>query len=139
MKSTTSTWFIPLRNESKVKVLVAQWSLTFATLWTVASQAPLSIEFSRQEYWSGCALLQGIFPTQVLNLGLLYCRQRDSLPSEPPGSGWCHIRVHCWSLLLADGALVSGGSQASLGKGKFLLLSPCTASIAAILASHELM
>ena len=23
------------------------------TLWTVASQAPLSVEFSRQEYWSG--------------------------------------------------------------------------------------
>ena len=25
----------------------------FATLWTVARQAPLSIGFSRQEYWSG--------------------------------------------------------------------------------------
>ena len=25
----------------------------FATLWTIAHQAPLSIEFSRQEYWSG--------------------------------------------------------------------------------------
>ena len=24
----------------------------FATLWTVAHQAPLSMEFSRQEYWS---------------------------------------------------------------------------------------
>ena len=24
-----------------------------ATLWTVAHQAPLSIEFFRQEYWSG--------------------------------------------------------------------------------------
>ena len=24
-----------------------------ATPWTVACQAPLSIEFSRQEYWSG--------------------------------------------------------------------------------------
>ena len=37
----------------------------FATLWTVARQAPLSMGFSRQEYWSGCLfLLQGIFPTQ---------------------------------------------------------------------------
>ena len=27
----------------------------FATPWTVALQAPLSIEFSRQEYWSGLA------------------------------------------------------------------------------------
>ena len=25
----------------------------FATLWTVACQAPLSMGFSRQEYWSG--------------------------------------------------------------------------------------
>ena len=25
----------------------------FATLWTVTHQAPLSVEFSRQEYWSG--------------------------------------------------------------------------------------
>ena len=33
--------------------------------WTVTHQAPLSMGFSRQEYWSGLhALLQGIFPTQ---------------------------------------------------------------------------
>ena len=25
----------------------------FVTSWTVAHQAPLSMEFSRQEYWSG--------------------------------------------------------------------------------------
>ena len=25
----------------------------FVTPWTVACQAPLSVEFSRQEYWSG--------------------------------------------------------------------------------------
>ena len=32
------------------------------------NEAPLSMEFSRQEYWSGChSLLQGIFPTQGLN------------------------------------------------------------------------
>ena len=27
--------------------------LTLCTPWTVARQAPLSMEFSRQEYWSG--------------------------------------------------------------------------------------
>ena len=44
----------------------------FATLWTLAQQAPLSNGFSRQEYWSGShALLQGIFPTQGLNPHLL--------------------------------------------------------------------
>ena len=25
----------------------------FVTLWTIALQAPLSMEFSRQKYWSG--------------------------------------------------------------------------------------
>ena len=90
------------------------------TLWTVAHQAPLSMGFSRQEYWIGLpcpspgdlpdpgiefaslmsptlsggffttsanweatknigvgshSLLQGIFPTQGLNAGLLHCRQ----------------------------------------------------------------
>ena len=32
--------------------LVAQWCPTLAIPWTVACQAPLSMEFSRQE-WSG--------------------------------------------------------------------------------------
>ena len=31
--------------------------LLFATLWTVAHQAPLSMGFSRQEYWSGLPCL----------------------------------------------------------------------------------
>ena len=48
----------------------------FATSWTVAFQVPLSMGFSRQEYWSGLPCPpQGIFPTQGLNLGLLHCRQ----------------------------------------------------------------
>ena len=43
------------------------------TPWTVAHQAPLSMGFSRQEYWSGLYfLLQGIFPTQESNPGLLH-------------------------------------------------------------------
>ena len=50
----------------KVKVLVAQSSC----------QPPLSMEFSRQDYWSGELLpLQGIFQTQGSNLGLLHCVQ----------------------------------------------------------------
>ena len=48
----------------------------FVTPWTVACQAPLSMEFSRQEYWRGShSLLQGIFPTQAVNPGLLHCRK----------------------------------------------------------------
>ena len=48
----------------------------FATPWTVARQAPLSMGFSRQQHWSDClSLLQGIFPTQGWNWGLLHCRR----------------------------------------------------------------
>ena len=42
------------------------------TLWTVVHQSPLSIGFSRQEYWSGChPFLQGIFPGKLANLNFL--------------------------------------------------------------------
>ena len=48
----------------------------FATPWTVARQAPLSMGFFRQEYAVDCHfLLQGTFLTQGSNLGLLNCRQ----------------------------------------------------------------
>ena len=36
----------------KVKVLIAQSCLILVTPWTVAHQVPLSMGFSRQEYWS---------------------------------------------------------------------------------------
>ena len=48
----------------------------FATPWTVAHQAPLSMGFSRQEYWSGLPCPPpGDLPDQGLNLQLLLCRQ----------------------------------------------------------------
>ena len=48
----------------------------FATPWTVARQAPLSMEFSRLNTGVGChAFLQGIFPIQESNPALLHCRQ----------------------------------------------------------------
>ena len=47
----------------------------FVTPWTVAHQAPLSMGFCRQEYWSGLSFPSpGIFPTQRSNPGLLHCR-----------------------------------------------------------------
>ena len=56
--------------------LVTKSCPTLATPWTVAHQAPLSTGCSRPEYcMHGHFLLQGIFPTQGWNLGLLYCRQ----------------------------------------------------------------
>ena len=48
----------------------------FATPWTVAHQAPPSMGFSRQEYWSGLLFPSpGIFPIQGLNPGLRQGKQ----------------------------------------------------------------
>ena len=56
--------------------LVTKLCLTLVTPWTVACQAPLSMGFSRQEYWSGLPFPSlGIFWTQKSNLGLLHYRQ----------------------------------------------------------------
>ena len=46
------------------------------TFWaTREAQAPLPMEFSRLEYWSGWPFPSlGIYPTQGLNLGLPHCR-----------------------------------------------------------------
>ena len=54
------------------------------TLWTIAHQALLSVEFSvRILEWDSRSLLQGIFPTQGLNSGLLHCKQIQPSPSVP--------------------------------------------------------
>ena len=77
-----------------------------ATPWIVTGQDPLSIGFYRQEYWSGCcALLQGIFPTQGLNLYLLHLQhwQAGSLPLASAGIleiTWLHIYQHLSSCSL---------------------------------------
>ena len=57
----------------------------FAAPWTVAYQAPPSMGFSRQEYWSGLLFPSpGDLPDPGIEPGspILWA---DTLPSEPPG------------------------------------------------------
>ena len=57
----------------------------FVTPWTVVYQAPLSLEFSRQENWSGLPFPS---PGHLLDPGIKPrspTLQADTLPSEPPG------------------------------------------------------
>ena len=57
----------------------------FATLWTVAYQAPPSMGFSRQEYWSGLPFPS---PEDLPNPGIeprSPTLEADTLTSEPPG------------------------------------------------------
>ena len=65
--------------------LVTKLCPTLVTPWTVACQAPLSMGFSRQEYWSelpcpspGDLPNPGIEPASPMSLEL----QVDSLPPE---------------------------------------------------------
>ena len=70
----------------KVKALVAQSCPTLHDpMDCIANQAPLSMGFSRQEYWSGlpCPFLRD-HPDPGVKLGPPTL-QADCLPSEPPG------------------------------------------------------
>ena len=53
----------------------------FATLWIIACQAPLSIEFFRQEYWSGLPCPP---PGNLFNPGI----EPVSLTSPAPAGGF---------------------------------------------------
>jgi len=58
---------------------------TLCDPWTVAHKAPLSMEFSRPEYWSGLPLpSQGDLPNPGIK-PRSPALQADSLPTEPPG------------------------------------------------------
>ena len=57
----------------------------FATPWTVAYQAPPSMEFPRQEYWSGVPFRSPEDLPNPMNEPLSPALQADALPSEPPG------------------------------------------------------
>ena len=70
-----------------------------ATPWTVACQAPLSMGFPRQEYWSGVPFPS---PGDLPNPGIeptSSALQADSLQSEPPGSYevWMWLISLVWS------------------------------------------
>ena len=53
LQDTGPQSFIKVLNVQKVKVKSLSHVRLFVTPWTVAHQAPPSMGFSRQEYWSG--------------------------------------------------------------------------------------
>ena len=63
------------------------------TPWTAAHQAPLSMEFSKREYWGRLPFL---FPGHLPDPGIeprSSALQEDSLLSESPGKLWCWMFV----------------------------------------------
>ena len=72
-------------------------SNSFVTPWAVARQAPLSMRFPRQEYWSGLLFCSsGNPPDPRIEPGVLHCRQilyRLSRQGSPCGS-LSHLFIH---------------------------------------------
>ena len=104
------SWVV-LQMWKKMKVKSFSCVQVFVTPWTVAYQALQSMEFSRQEYWSG---LPFPFPGDLPNPGIepgSPSLQADTLPYEPPGK-------HMWKLsnkckILADNEHIAPGPGAS--------------------------
>ena len=76
-------------------------SEVFATLWAVDLKAPMSMGFSRKEYWSGLPCPSpGDLPNPGVKPASPACPalQADSLPTEPPGKPYymCYIyAIYC--------------------------------------------
>ena len=73
----TASYIFPVKRLSRVRL--------FAAPWTLAYQASQSMEFSRQEYWSGLSFSSpGDLPDPGIEPGSP-ALQADTLPTEPPG------------------------------------------------------
>ena len=78
-----------------------------ATTWTVAYQAPPSMGFSRQEFWSGLPFPSpGDLPDPEIEPRSL-ALQADALLSEPPGKPCLVLAVGKLGFALIGGALLS--------------------------------
>ena len=104
---------------SLVKVHLLSHVQLFVTPWTVAYQAPLSMEFSRQEYWSVLSTaipFPGDLPNQKIKPASS-ALQADCLPSEPPGKP---KNTGVGSLSLLQGIFLTQGlNQVSCIAGRF--------------------
>ena len=102
--SDLRSYFFPLnpqiRKQNCLKTGVClSFSLVwlFVTPWTIACQTPLSVGFSRQEYWSGLSFPSpGGLPNPGIEPGSPTL-QADSLPSEPPGSRKDFLKTYLFS------------------------------------------
>ena len=108
--SRVSSWKV------KVKVKSLSHVRLFATPWTVALQAPPSMGFSRQQYWSGLPFPS---PGDLPNPGIETMSptlQADALTSEPPGkpSSWKEIL----KIRAEINAKETKGTIAKINKGK---------------------
>ena len=121
-------WKVKARSLSRVRL--------FATPWTEAHQAPLSMGWSRQDYWSMLPF-PGDLPNQGRNLKSAF--QSDSLLSETQGKTrvwkkWEKRDFVNWNLLftIVTGSSVQFSSVQSLSRVRLMMTPwtvPCQASL----------
>ena len=115
-----------------VHAKLLQSCLTLVTLWTVACQAPLSLGFSRQEYWSGLPCPPagdlpdpGIKPASPMSpavAGSFFTtsstsRQRLLSRSQGQRSGISFVVIQSFSWVRLLATPWTGASQAPLSTG----------------------
>ena len=84
-RSSKSKFLVLWNLKSESESEVTQSCSTLSTPWTVTYQAPQSMEFSRQEYWSGLPFHSpGDLPNPGIKSGSP-ALQADALSSKPPG------------------------------------------------------
>ena len=95
-------WFLPYNKENSVinkyiHMCVFSVVSDSAIPWTIACQAPLSVEFSRQEYWSGLP-----FPSPGHHPNSEIYPQSPVSVEEPPGkplsNKCCSVAQSCPTL-----------------------------------------
>ena len=93
-----------------MKVKLLSHVRLFVTPWTVARQAPQSMEFSRQEYWSGLPVpYPGDLPKPGIKPGSP-ARQADTLPYEPlgkPNNVWGFQFFHILAITYCPAFLIT--------------------------------
>ena len=107
-------FFFGAQGGLKVKVKLLSHLQLFATSWPVAHQSPLSMGFSRQEYWSGLPFPS---PGDLPNPGIeprSPAPQADALTCEPPGFGVTKAAVHYFTVSV-DKKPDTHGRVSSLG------------------------
>ena len=101
--------------------LITKSCLTLVTPWTVACPAPLSMVFSRQEYWNGLPFPS---PGGVPNPGTepgSSALQADSLPIElwrKPQYAWVHAKLLQSCLTLCDAMDIACQAPLPMGCSK---------------------
>ena len=116
----------------KVKSLSTVW--LFVTPWTIAYQAPPSMGFSRQEYWSGLPFPS---PGNLPNPGIeprSPTLQTDALPSEPSGKSFYVKYMECLCNIHISGSLCKSYPPMLMFSHVWLFATPWTVAYQAPLS-----